>query len=43
MADAQHHHAMKMAKGDIEYQGKLLEARSDWKDELVLSRTYTSD
>ena len=37
MADAQHHHAMKMAKGDIEYQGKLLEARqSDWKDEFVL-------
>ena len=37
MADAQHHHAAKMAKGDIEYQGKLLEARqSDWKDEFVL-------
>ena len=37
MADAQHHHAVKMAKGDIEYQGKLLEARqSDWKDEAVL-------
>ena len=37
MADAQHHHAVKMAKGDIEYQGKLLEARqSDWKDEFVL-------
>ena len=37
MADAQHHHAAKMAKGDIEYQGKLLEARqSDWKDEAVL-------
>ena len=35
MADAQHHHAVKMAKGDIEYQGKLLEARqSDWKDEF---------
>ena len=35
--DAQHHHAAKMAKGDIEYQGKLLEARqSDWKDEFVL-------
>ena len=30
-------HAVKMAKGDIEYQGKLLEARqSDWKDEFVL-------
>ena len=37
MADAQHHHAVKMAKGDIEYQGKLLEARqSDWKDEFIL-------
>ena len=37
MADAQHHHAAKMAKGEIEYQGKLLEARqSDWKDEFVL-------
>ena len=37
MADAQHHHAAKMAKGDIEYQGKLLEARqADWKDEFVL-------
>jgi len=37
MADAQHYHAVKMAKGDIEYQGKLLEARqSDWKDEFVL-------
>jgi uncharacterized ion transporter superfamily protein YfcC len=37
MADAQHHHAARMAKGDIEYQGKLLEARqSDWKDEFVL-------
>ena len=37
MADAQHNHASKMAKGDIDYQGKLLEARqSDWKDEFVL-------
>jgi len=37
MADAQHNHAVKMAKGDIDYQGKLLEARqSDWKDEFVL-------
>jgi uncharacterized ion transporter superfamily protein YfcC len=26
-----------MAKGEIDYQGKLLEARqSDWKDEFVL-------
>ena len=37
VADAQHNHAAKMAKGDIDYQGKLLEARqSDWKDEFVL-------
>ena len=37
MADAQHMHAAKMARGDSEYQGKLLEARqSDWKDEFVL-------
>ena len=27
MVDAQHHHAAKMAKGEIDYQGKLLEAR----------------
>ena len=27
MADAQHHHAAKMARGETEYQGKLLEAR----------------
>ena len=37
MADAQNMHASKMAKGETEYQGKLLEARqSDWKDEFVL-------
>ena len=37
MADAQHMHASKMAKGETEYQGKLLEARqSDRKDEFVL-------
>ena len=37
MADAQHMHAIKMAKGEEAYQGKLLEARqSDWKDEAVL-------
>ena len=37
MADAQLMHADKMAKGESEYQGKLLEARqSDWKDEFVL-------
>ena len=30
-------HADKMARGESEYQGKLLEARqSDWKDEFVL-------
>ena len=37
MADAQHMAASKMARGETEYQGKLLEARqSDWKDEAVL-------
>ena len=37
MADAQHMAASKMARGETEYQGKLLEARqSDWKDEFVL-------
>ena len=37
MADAQHMAAQKMARGESEYQGKLLEARqSDWKDEAVL-------
>ena len=37
MADAQLMHADKMARGESEYQGKLLEARqSDWKDEAVL-------
>ena len=37
MADAQHMAATKMACGETEYQGKLLEARqSDWKDEFVL-------
>ena len=37
MADAQHMAATKMARGETEYQGKLLEARqSDWKDEAVL-------
>ena len=35
MADAQLMHADKMARGESEYQGKLLEARqSDWKDEF---------
>ena len=37
MADAQHMAATKMARGETEYQGKLLAARqSDWKDEFVL-------
>ena len=37
MADAQMRHAQKMADGQAEYQGKLLEARqSDWKDEFIL-------
>ena len=37
MADAQMKHAEKMASGESDYQGKLLEARqSDWKDEFVL-------
>ena len=37
MADAQHMHAARMASGEEQYQGKLLEARqSDLKDEAVL-------
>ena len=37
MADAQMNHAQKMSKGDIEYSGKLLEARqADYKDEAIL-------
>ena len=37
MANAQAKHAEKMAAGEIEYSGKLLEAKqSDWKDEFVL-------
>ena len=37
MADAQHMHASKMARGEEAYQGKLLEARqTDLKDEFVL-------
>ena len=37
MADAQHMHASKMARGEESYQGKLLEARqNDFKDEFVL-------
>ena len=38
MADAQHMHASKMARGEEAYQGKLLEARqNDYKDEGVLA------
>ena len=38
MADAQHLHASKMARGEEAYQGKLLEARqNDYKDEIVLA------
>ena len=38
MADAQHMHATKMARGETEYQGKLLESRDkDYKDEVVLA------
>ena len=38
MADAQHMAASKMARGETEYQGKLLEARqADYKDEVVLA------
>ena len=37
MADAQLMHADKMARGESEYQGKLLEARqADYKDEFIL-------
>ena len=37
MSDAQMRHAEKMSKGQLEYSGKLLEARqSDWKDEFIL-------
>jgi len=38
MADAQHMHAVKMARGEEAYQGKFLEARqNDYKDEVVLA------
>ena len=37
MANAQAKHAEKMANGELEYSGKLLEARqNDYKDEFVL-------
>ena len=38
MADAQAQHASKMARGELEFSGKLLEARqTDYKDEVVLA------
>ena len=44
MADAQAAHAEKMASGELEYSGKLLEARqSDYKDEAVLIHIDTSN
>ncbi len=37
MSDAQMKHAEKMSSGELQYSGKLLEARqSDWKDEFIL-------
>ena len=37
MANAQAKHAERMASGEIEYSGKLLEARqTDYKDEAIL-------
>ena len=37
MSDARLMHAERMARGEEQYQGKLLEARqNDWKDEIVL-------
>ncbi len=37
MSDAAMKHAHKMSTGELEYSGKLLEARqSDWKDEFIL-------
>ena len=37
MSDTQLMHAQKMASGEEQYQGKLLEARqNDYKDEIVL-------
>jgi hypothetical protein len=44
MADAQMNHAQKMSTGELEYSGKLLEARqSDWKDEFIFSFTFNAD
>jgi hypothetical protein len=37
MADAAAKTAQRMASGELEYSGKLLESRnSDWKDEFIL-------
>ncbi len=37
MSDAEKRHALAMANGEKEYQGKLLTSRdSDWKDEFIL-------
>ena len=37
MSDAEKRHALAMAKGEKEYQGKLLTSiDSDWKDEFIL-------
>ena len=37
MSDAAMKHAQKMSTGELQYSGKLLEARqSDWKDEFIL-------
>ena len=42
MSDAQLMHASKMARGEEQYQGKLLESRnSDWKDEAVLNNALS--
>jgi len=38
MSDAQMKHAEKMSSGELQYSGKLLEARqNDYKDEVVLA------
>ena len=41
MANAQAKHAEKMANGELEYSGKLLEARqNDYKDEFQKYKKY---
>jgi hypothetical protein len=41
MSDAEKRHALAMANGEKEYQGKLLTSRdSDWKDEFILILLY---